>query len=108
MAMVDFSNAKLNIPASGNILETSGYAGTLQSLFCNASGQQINTNQTVNILIDAEKNIEIGYTGEFTQSGNEFYIKTRTNVNENWKITGVSFQAGDTYSFQIPTTLTCN
>ena len=108
MAFVDFSNAQLHLPSNSSFnITTDAYACIYNGYLVNASGQAVSTNYNVQLLIDEPKKLVFQYTGTFTASGTEFYFGVRNAVNEKYKITGVNFQNGDQYSFQIPITLTC-
>lgn len=108
MAMVDFSNAVLT-PEGSSIISSYSYVNLNQGDFSNLTtpGIAINSNANVTIIKNEANQAIISYTGTFTESGNGFYIGLN-NYYPRWKITGISFQAGDTYSFQIPITLICN
>ena len=106
MALVDFTNAVLHFP--------SVFPGGTEdmnfstSYLCDANGNTIVTNYRSTRLINEEKRDVRAFSGNFTTSGTEFYFGAYANVSSKWKITGISFQAGDSYSFQIPIYLTCN
>ena len=108
MAFVDFSNAQLHLPSDSTFnITTEAYASLYNSYLFNSSSQTIVNNNYCNLLKNEQKKLVFVYTGTFTESGTEFYFGHRSALYQKYKITGVSFQAGDTYSFQIPVTLTC-
>ena len=108
MAFVDFSNAQLHLPsdASFNITDR-GNASLDYGYLFNALGQNISTNESYQKLQDESKKLAYSYAGTFTASGTEFYFGSSSAIPTKYKITGISFQSGDNYSFEIPVTLTC-
>lgn len=109
MAFVDFSNAQLHLPSSPTFnITNNGNVCLSNNVLTNASGQTIVSNYNHSITINEQKKQVHQYTGTFTASGTEFYLGDKLAVNQKYKITGISFQNGDNYSFEIPVTLTCN
>lgn len=114
MAQVDFSNARIepaNIspsvnPTAYSNLTLAGYNDTLYDSRINAVSSNINVTQLTN----QQKQLMYLYQGTFSASGTEFYIihaPSYTNY-AGWKVSNISFSAGDTYVFQINATLVCN
>ena len=97
MAQVDFSNARIEPDSSGWV--TSSNVALFNSiLYGLTEGKpQINTGYTYNITYDSPSKRVILYTGTFTASGTGFYM----GINGYWKVTNISFSAGDTYSFEV-------
>lgn len=108
MANVDFTNARLELVADNDnttpVYES--HSNLNVSSLINNAGASIVTNQNMRTLVSEQKKLVLIYTGQFTASGNEFYIK-RTNYRGRWRVSNISFQTDDTYTFQIPVTLTC-
>lgn len=111
MAMVDFTNAKI-VPLEGYTRPVfdPGYVNLYTSTFKDAVGNTINTNGTRNVLINESKRLVLSFSGAFTTSGTEFYITATSGspVPAKWRVYNISFQNGDTYSFEIPINLICN
>lgn len=57
-------------------------------------------------IVNEQKQMVYQYTGSFVKNGTYFYMDTA--YNGGWKISNISFNAGDTYNFTINATLTCN
>ena len=108
MAFVDFTNAVLHLPTDTSYnVTTIGYASLYNGQLFNASRVSIADNYSCSLLEDSSNKLLLVYTGTFNTSGTEFYLGGRSAIIQKYKMTGISFQAGDTYSFQIPITLTC-
>lgn len=102
MAQVDFSNARIEplhaITWSWDYQLGLASTGALFS----SDGTQIVSNQQMNYsYYNPPTKAVILYAGAFTASGTEFYIK---NQVYGWKVSNVSFSAGDSYSFEIEIT----
>ena len=109
MALIDFSNAVLHLPTSTSFyVLTEADAGLNGYYLYNSGGTKISTNEGCLKIKDEQYLSVLSYAGNFTASGTEFYLGSRSNISEKWKITGISFQSGDSYSFQIPINLICN
>jgi len=104
MAMVDFTNAK--ITPTGENPAKYAYMNMRSSVLLDASNNFIVTNSSVTQTKNDPKLMVFSYAGTFTTSGTEFYI-WNASASSRWKVSNISFSSGDTYSFQIPTTLTC-
>ena len=106
MAMINFTDAILHIPANANPIDyvkvTLDY-----SLLTDSNNEIISDNGACDILTATPKNLVLSYSGKFTANGTEFYFGPGSGSANKWKMTGISFQSGDTYNFQIPVTLTC-
>ena len=104
MAQVDFTNARLEL--IGTVSPVSqAYVNLDTAVLYNASGQAINGNYSISWLVNEQKKALASYSGLFTASGTEFYL--HSNTNSKWKVSNISFQNGDSYTFQIPVSLTC-
>lgn len=98
MAQVDFSNAVLR-PNTGhkpfnfqNFMEIAN-----ANYMCKANGVTISTNHVMTVLENTKNKYSVLFTGTFTESGTECYLHNYLT----WKITNISFSAGDSYSFAI-------
>ena len=98
--MVDFTNARIT-PTRATPLERttmalgSGYGPDMS--FTNANGNQI-----ANISMTRSTSMlsfVVRYTGSFTASGTEFYIRFANT--EYWKIDNITFANGDSFDFTI-------
>ena len=109
MAMVDFTNAVIEVDSTYSAPpfaapEVNVSSGSLRD----AGGSQIGGSNHSKI-VDQLMNQVHSYSGTFTADGTEFYIYSTTGSPSpaRWRISNISFHAGDTYSFQIPIELTC-
>lgn len=114
MAEVDFSNARIE-PASSymslslrNPTVIANVALSYNNALYNASGTAITSSFNRTQLINQQKQLMYLYQGTFSTSGTEFYIVGSDDSLAAWKVSNISFQAGDTFIFQINATLTCN
>lgn len=110
MAIVDFSNARIEPVGTKSIFNTTSNVDLDISNWTlkDASGNTINTGQASR-LIDQQNRLLFAYYGDFTASGTEFYIGqsiSSGSIVYAWKISNISFQSGDSYSFKINATLT--
>ena len=99
MAQVDFSNAIIDV--NGNNTPLAAQSDRTLELaadwyLSDSSGTQINTGATMSVVVSDKNKKAMVYSGTFTASGTEFYTTFTM-----WKISNVSFQSGDTYSFMI-------
>lgn len=95
MAVVDFSNAVLDVsgnnkPMANAYLNIAG--GTTMT---NASGTRITSGETSRILSNTISKVSILKTGIFTASGTECFLVGM------WRISNISFSPDDTYAFVI-------
>lgn len=100
MALVDFSDAAITMV--NKLALTYGYFALNQT----ANLYDSNNNTIVTSQVRTITNIDTGgwqivYTGQFTADGAELYT-----FGKYWHITGISFSAGDTYSFAIQCDIT--
>ena len=103
MAQIDFTNAVLepNGTYKPMTFDWLMYTWGDDYLF-NAGKSSISTgSQTV--VLNSPTKATIVKTGTFTASGTEFYIGyyDRVSTQIPWKVSNISFNAGDTYSFAI-------
>ena len=119
MARCDFSNAVLSLTANSNIatdyysLGLSYSGGGVLFKQVNGTYQPIVTNNTLTTVVQKSKVLKFIYNGTFTESGTSFYFghaseNFSTGDNATFKISNISFNAGDTYSFEIDATYTFN
>lgn len=103
MAQVDFSHAKLEPKSTGERPIT--YSDIMRLNYSNyiydSSGNIIASNVTKTILSETNSKVSILYVGQFTASGTECYPSAY-----NWRISNISFSAGDTFSFVIDVEVT--
>jgi len=115
MARCDFSNARLEAIGANPItnrsrlgLENSDQLFKIQ----NGSFVSITTNQSRTAVTVKSTILKYIFNGTFTESGNSFYFGIAGNysvqTNGYWKMSNISFNAGDTYSFEIDATYTFN
>lgn len=104
MAMVDFSNAK--IEPAGTVNTTGSANVSLNTGWLKDSNHNNIGGNTLTQLINQQKQLMYLYQGTFTASGTEFYI-WGGNTGE-WRVYNISFSSGDTYVFQINASLVCN
>jgi len=108
MASVDFSHATIELKST--VVWNDNYRvylclndGTLR----NSAKNTIVSNQASTVVSDNLNGFKILYSGKFTEAGTEFYIGTNWGGDVlAWKVSNVSFSAGDTYSFTVTTHIT--
>ena len=105
MAQVDFSNASLQ-PAPNKYPLRYSYNMLLNSgntcVFKNSQNSVINSDYRVTETSSSLTHKTLVYTGKFIASGTEFYIgELYGSAIYAWKVSNISFQNGDTYSFAI-------
>jgi len=102
MAQVDFSNAVLE-PSNYDDPNTRPFhygdnIGLNQSAFLYTSEDgSITTGQVKNKLVGTNTKAVIHYAGTFTKSGNYFYLES----HYVWKVSNITYNEGDTYSFVV-------
>lgn len=104
MAVVDFSNAVLDVAglnsshnrplAEDFYLRFGSPSG--DAYFTNRDDQRVVSNPSSQIILNTPQKVSILFTGTFTTSGTEMY-----RYYTMWKISNISFSAGDTYSFVV-------
>ena len=101
MAEVDFSNA-IFTPYNNNPVAFSSIG--LGNYVADANGVSLVSTVAKNQLsLDVNEYMCV-YDGTFNASGTEFYIGA-TNANTCWRVSNISFNSGDTFSFQIKSNL---
>lgn len=111
MAQVDFSNAVLT-PHTYNPV-TAPWMGLYSNSsiypvkIVDSNGNVLTSSLTARHPVDGAKRGIYTITGTFNTSGTEFYIiGGGTNYTTvHWKVSGVTFASGDTFTMQISTTL---
>lgn len=110
MAVVDFSHAVIE-PVGVVSTTGAGYVIGTTSIK-DANDNTIATPQNVGTsLVNKQKQRMYGFSGTFTASGTEFYIMTTFSsgvLQRGWRISNITFQAGDTFNFQVNASLICN
>lgn len=116
MAEVDFSHARIQpytdttfLPSWTRLNPTALSNVALdQRNLLDISGTTISS-ATVTKIKDAQKQIVYQYSGTFTASGTEFYLLPAWGGTyiTGWKVSNISFSAGDTYQFSIKADLIC-
>lgn len=104
MAVVDFSNAVLDIaglnPSYSRPMSLDYYlrfgSPSGDAYFTDNQDQRIVSNPSSQIILNTPQKVSILFTGTFTTSGTEMY-----RYYTMWKISNISFSAGDTYSFVV-------
>lgn len=115
MAQVDFSNARLVLQNPS--LQTLYFKkiGLVDYNFVNSTTKNFLTDPsvspteivgtaTITLINDTPGKYSLAFVGNFIKSGNTIWWETRTdyyNYQFVWKITNISFSAGDTFSFII-------
>lgn len=112
MAQVDFSHAVIT-PVSGTyplrndyekIYDPTGYSGLFDSNRIQIAGLTVHNTENL------ANHFSVVYSGTFGYSGTEAYLAVgfQSNPQLVWKISNISFSAGDYFSFQIDIDLTVN
>ena len=112
MAVVDFSNAVLQPYNANNKCPISYSDLSIQTdryelRLVNSSGTRVTASDGDDIQVEKNEynHFNLWFFGTFGTSGTEFYIKGGDGTI-HWKVSGVSFANGDTYSFHINCSLT--
>jgi len=106
MAMVDFSNARIEPVGTQNMTAYSSL-DLNTTILRDANDNYVSNSFTPSRLINQQKQLMYLYQGTFTASGTEFYMYY-TNGQGKWKVSNISFSSGDTFIFQINANLVCN
>ena len=109
MAMVDFTNAKIEPATSMNNPTYTTDVGLNNSIL-SSSGSIITSGATRTRIVNEQKQLVYLYQGTFTASGTEFRIQMETGqgIYTSWRVYNISFADGDTYLFQVKADLICN
>ena len=104
MAQVDFSNAVFDVNSA--VDDTPFKYGTDMLIeidygLKNVNRTIITSNAERKVIYDTPSKRSILWAGKFTASGTECYIGSNYYSRNMWKISNISFSAGDTYSFVI-------
>lgn len=97
MAVVDFTNAVLDVNGAEKPLTHSDFMELRHYFFVN--GSQVSA-PTFNVVTNTPTKVSIRYTGTFNSSGTEFYI-AYTTTQGTFKVSNISFSSGDSYDFII-------
>lgn len=103
MAVIDFSNAvveRIGIWNLNNAYLT--YLGLGASSFYSLDSVLINEGSTFTVLDNTANKLKVLYSGRIksdVSSGNAFTLFS--GLNKTWKISNISYNPGDTYSFTI-------
>lgn len=103
MAVVDFSNAVLDVHpnANSNPMSQQDYLGIYyEATFYNNSNDPITTSTSQSIVLNTPSKVSLLFTGKFTANGTEFFINNRMG-SKPWRVNNISFSNGDTYAFII-------
>jgi len=104
MAQIDFSNARIE-PYGTNTPSANQYASLQISSFYDASGvQKINENDSQTQVTTTKNRVVFRYRGRI-QSG---FSGTVFLIGSYWKVSNISYSAGDTYDFTVGCDITCN
>lgn len=120
MAQVDFSNANIEIVEGAQAPMQYIYFALLHYNYAGASGNTMDLSDittpttrvghaTLSIIKDTPSKLSIAYSGTFLASGNGFLIAARVNSSSYvriWKVTNISFETNDTFSFAIDVDVT--
>lgn len=96
--MVDFSNAAIECVNLSGVNNSNGLGFRLSSMLYNANKENISSNSNTQLFYENNA-ICFLYSGNLTESGNELYIGTQNALF--WKISNISFNNDDFYSFTI-------
>ena len=99
MAVVDFSNAVLDVNTGQLPMTYGNYLDLNNDKFYNSSYGIINTNRAVSKILNTPTKVSILYTGTFVASGTEFSIASTSNMT--FYVSNISYSSGDTYAFVI-------
>ena len=72
-------------------------------VICDSSNNQIATS-SLSIMSSSADGFVAKITGTFSASGTEFYIRDAYS-HIHWKISNVTFASGDTFAFNVNTTI---
>lgn len=108
MAQVDFSNARI-VPIGARNATALQYVSLNTQNISDVSGTTIVSGASITRQVNEQKQLVYLYQGAFTTSGTEFYVQQNVGrtTHSGFKISNVSFQSGDTYSFKIRADLVC-
>ena len=110
MAVVDFSNAVLNVfEGNQNVRQMKPFENSdiaLNSpIIKNMSGTDISRSYAVRTLRNTPTVKSYLYTGTLAESGTEFLIGNFSSsvgvLYASWKVSNISFSSGDTYAFVV-------
>lgn len=106
MAQVDFSNAVLDVIGNNKPMADTYYnymnLGNSGIFFDTTETNRVNTNNSVSQIVNTPTKTSFLYTGEFTASGTSFHMQYQYySYYYMWKVSNISFNSGDTYSFII-------
>ena len=110
MAQVDFSNAVLDVyEGSSSILPATpmaqnNYLKLLGGINSISGSSAVTTGDSVSVITNTPSKVSILHTGTFAESGTAFLIGQywdNSNWRAPWKVSNISFSAGDSYSFII-------
>ena len=104
MAQVDFSNAVLDVRSDATTypMNYDTFMELYSGNFCDSNRNQISSGSVTDILNTPTK-VSLLYTGTFINVSTietEFYIGNNFN-RRMWKVSNISFNNGDSYSFII-------
>lgn len=107
MAEVDFTNARISPEQSGKNPTGAPLVNIDTGVLTNASGNLVASgNHTVTK--NTAQQFVILYSGTFDVSGTEFYLRSYGSSTAcAWKVSNITFSAGDTYVFSIKADLIC-
>lgn len=103
MAVVDFSNAVLDVNYDTPMAIVSYLDINFDLTLRNIDGASVCTNNTRTKLLDTPTKVSFLFSGSFTTSGTKFYIGRNFGAGRGstWKVSNISYSTGDTYSFVI-------
>ena len=116
MAMVDFSNARIepNSSNTGTSLTWKNPTGNANVTLAVSSAYLRDSSLNVissaynrTLLVNEQKQLMYLYQGTFTASGTEFLIHEDSGHLAGWRISNISFNSGDTFTFKIRADLIC-
>ena len=113
MADVDFSHAVLDVIGDNKPMGSTYYQymnlGASGIFFDPTETDRVNTNNSVSQIVNTPTKTSFLYTGEFTASGTSFHMQYQYySYYYMWKVSNISFNSGDTYSFIIDVEISGN
>lgn len=111
MAQVDFSNAVIEIctgvSRSLPVIRMANIGTySYDRRLWDSNLNRISSNESITTPVENRYQKSLLYSGTFTTSGTEFYLFDTDSRNYSWKVSNISFNAGDTYYFQVDAVIT--
>lgn len=102
---VDFSDALIDVNSYYSEHKPLSQAGLVYLQYCRSIlniGRTVISSPTLTTVDVSPSKSTVIFEGTFNASGTEFFMGQNTNGNYiYWRVTNISFSAGDTYSFAV-------